>query len=68
MKRITLLSLRLLFLTMSIAMAILTARGLWFVLFVGLGSIATAFYVFLQLMRLSPGNPIGKLLLRTGDR
>lgn len=37
---------------------------LWVVAYVILGSIATAFYVFLQLSRLKPGDGVEKALLR----
>lgn len=41
--------------------------ALWFLAFVFLGSIATAFYVFLQLCKLKPGeNPSAILTSRTG--
>lgn len=39
---------------------------LWIVGFICLGSIATAFYVFLQLMSLKDGESIEKILLRKG--
>lgn len=41
----------------------LAALG-WLVSFVLLGSIATAGYVWLQLSRVKPGDPVSKLLLR----
>ena len=37
---------------------------LWIALFVFLGSIATSFYVLLQLFRLKPGEPVHSILLR----
>ena len=37
---------------------------IWVLAFVCLGSIATAFYVLLQLVRLKPGEPVSSLLLR----
>ena len=37
---------------------------LWIIVFILLGSIATAFYVFLQLRRLKPQENIGKIFLR----
>ncbi len=40
------------------------ARVLWVFSFIILGSIATAFYVFLQIMRLKPGEGLEKVLLR----
>ena len=41
-------------------------RGVWwFIAFIALGSIATAFYVVLQLVRLKPGESIEKALLRS---
>ncbi len=36
----------------------------WIVLFVALGSIATAFYVFWQLLSLKEGEPLEKVFLR----
>lgn len=39
--------------------------ALWIAAFVLLGSIATAFYVFLQIARLKPGEPLQKILLRS---
>lgn len=39
---------------------------LWLVSFVCLGAISTAFYVFLQLMKVKEGDSISKVLLR-GD-
>ncbi len=42
----------------------LLAAGVWIVAFVCLGSIATAFYVFLQFSRLKKGDPLEKVLLR----
>lgn len=39
--------------------------ALWIAAFILLGSIATAFYVFLQLRRLKAGDPIEKALLRS---
>ncbi len=38
--------------------------ALWIVGFVVLGSIATAFYVFLQLSRIKPGEGLAKALLK----
>ena len=38
---------------------------LWLLAFVSLGSIATAFYVFLQLSRWRPGDSFEKVLLRS---
>ncbi len=37
---------------------------LWIIAFIILGSIATAFYVFLQLAQLKSGDDIGKIFLR----
>ena len=37
----------------------------WVAAYILLGSIATAFYVFLQLARLKPGDPVEKALLRS---
>ena len=42
----------------------LAARTLWFVLLMGLGNIAIALYVLLQLRSLRPGDPVERLLLR----
>jgi hypothetical protein len=42
----------------------LVARVVWFVLIMGLGNIATASYVLLQLVRMKPGDSWGSLLLR----
>ena len=42
----------------------LAARTLWFVLLMGLGNIAIALYVLLQLRSLQPGDPVERLLLR----
>lgn len=39
-------------------------RLFWLVLFVVLGSIATSFYVWLQLMRLQPGDSAASVLVR----
>lgn len=39
-------------------------RMLWLAAFLILGSIATGFYVFLQLLRWKPGEPASKVLLR----
>ncbi len=41
-----------------------TARGLWLVGFVGLGSIATTFYVYRKLSELKPGDSWEKFWLR----
>lgn len=41
---------------------------LWVLSFVFLGSIATCFYVFLQLSRWRPGDSFGKVLLRDGEK
>lgn len=38
------------------------ARALWFVLVMALGNIATSFYLLLQLMRLSPQEPVSNIL------
>lgn len=43
-----------------------TAKALWTVLFVTLGSIAVTGYVLLQLFKLKPGEGLEKILLRTG--
>ena len=43
-------------------------RILWLVFFVCLGAIATCFYVFLQLMKIKPGEPIERVLLRADPR
>ncbi len=40
------------------------ARVLWFVAFVALGSIATSFYLLLQVWKLNPEDPIEKILTR----
>jgi hypothetical protein len=40
------------------------ARGVWFLLIMGLGNIAMAVYVLRELARLKPGEPIERLLLR----
>jgi hypothetical protein len=40
------------------------ARGVWFVLLMGLGNIAIAVYALIQLARLKPGEGIGTLLQR----
>lgn len=40
------------------------ARILWFVLIMGLGNIAMALYVLIQLARLQPGDELATLLLR----
>ena len=40
------------------------SRILWFVLIMGLGNMAVALYVLLQLSKLRPGDPWEKLLLR----
>lgn len=42
----------------------LWAALFWIVSFVILGSIATSFYVWAQLMRLQPGQPVQTILLR----
>ena len=42
----------------------LIIAAVWIVLFVLLGSIATAFYVFLQLMKLKPGDNLQSVLLK----
>jgi hypothetical protein len=39
-------------------------RIVWFLLIMGLGSIAMSFYVLLQLVRLRPGEPLETLLRR----
>lgn len=39
--------------------------GLWSLVFVMLGSIATPIYVFIQLYRLKPGESLEKILLRS---
>jgi hypothetical protein len=39
-------------------------RALWLVLVLGLGNIAIASYVLLQLARLRPGEPVERILLR----
>ena len=39
----------------------------WILLFILLGSIATAFYVFLQLSTLKEGEGLRQVLLRAGD-
>ena len=38
-------------------------RVLWFVLIMGLGNIATSFYVLLQLHKLKPEEPVSKVLV-----
>jgi len=40
------------------------ARGLWFVLIMGLGNIAMSFYVLIQLFRLRPDEPAATILRR----
>ncbi len=40
------------------------ARTLWFVAFVCLGSIATSFYILLQIAKLKPEDPLEKVLSR----
>ncbi|MEM7356489.1 MAG: DUF1475 family protein [Acidobacteriota bacterium] len=42
----------------------LWARILWFVLLMGLGNIAIAIYVLIQLFKLESGDPWARLLLR----
>ena len=42
----------------------LARRALWLVLVLGLGNIAIAGYVLLQLARLRPGEPVERILLR----
>lgn len=39
-------------------------KALWLILLAGLGSIATTFYVLLQLFRLRPGEGIRELIVR----
>lgn len=46
----------------------LAARTIWFILIMGLGNIATAAYVLLQLGRLQPGDSWESLLLRRTAR
>ncbi len=41
-----------------------SARALWFALLMGLGNIAIAVYVLRALVRLGPGEPLERLLLR----
>jgi hypothetical protein len=41
-------------------------RILWFVLIMGLGNIATALYVLIELARLKPAEPVTAVLLRRG--
>jgi len=43
------------------------SRALWVVLFVVLGSIATSAYILMHLFRLSPGDGVDKLILRTSS-
>ena len=43
------------------------ARILWFLFIMGLGNLAAAFYVLLQLRKLGPGESWEKLLLRKRD-
>lgn len=44
------------------------ARSVWFLAVMGLGNIATATYVLLQLRRVSPGDPLERVLLRSPSR
>lgn len=41
-----------------------TGKLLWLILFVGLGSIATALYLLIQLVRLKPEEPIVSLFVK----
>ena len=41
------------------------AKAAWFVLIMGLGSIAMPGYVLIQLFRLKPEEPLSQLLFRT---
>lgn len=43
----------------------MTARLVWLVLVMSLGTIAVAFYMLIALRRLHPGDPIERLLTRT---
>ncbi len=42
----------------------IAAKGVWTILFIGLGSIAVTGYVLLQLFRLKPGDGLDKVLLK----
>ncbi len=44
-----------------------TARGLWLILVMGLGNIAIAIYMLIQLFRLRLDDPLSKLLVRAED-
>jgi hypothetical protein len=46
----------------------LSARVVWFILLMSLGTIAVALYLLLALRRLGPSDSIERLLLRTSDQ
>ena len=46
----------------------LLARGVWFLAVMGLGNIAIAAYVLLQLRRMNPEEPLERLLLRSSSQ
>ena len=43
----------------------LVAKGIWFLLIMGLGNMAMSGYVLVQLFKLKPGEPLSNLVLKT---